>query len=348
MSDQNPQQPQYRDDEIDLRKLFQAIGNFFIKIGRNIIGLIISIRRITLHYKYLLIASIILGMIAGFSMNRVFKPIYKTSLMLKSGYLDTKMVENSIDKLNLLCEEEDRIGLAKVLGVGEEVALNIVEFDFEFFVDENDIIESELLKQRLADLETDQLDIDKIIEQIELVNRHTFKIFVKVHDIEIIENLQETLIGYFKNNPYVLNRIKTNKTRQENLMAKLKREIASLDSLKDAYNLNLKMQAGKPSEATNNVYLGESGAVNPVTVYSQGINLYENLLDTRRSYDLGTDFELIDGFTTFSKPSSPGALKSIVILAGIFLGLGYILIILIEINKYLNRVEKEGFKALDS
>ena len=343
MSNQAPQQQNYQDDEIDLRKLFQAIGRFFINIGHGIINIILSIRRVTFRYKILLASAIVLGIIAGVAFNKIAKPYYQTSLLLNSAYLNTKLVENSIDKLNLLSEEEVNNGLAETLNISLDVAENINEFTFIPFVSESDIIEIELLKQKLEAFEIDKQEIDKIIRQIEIENKNTFLITVRLYDTEIIGNLQNALVGYFKNNPYVANRIKTNRFRQEQLIEKLTRDVAMLDSLKGAYNLNLKLQATKPNDASNNVFLGESGAVNPVSVYSQGINLFQDLQNTKRSYALGSDFELIDGFTTFSKPESPGLLKSAVILAGIFFGLAYLLIIIIEANKYLNRIEEHGF-----
>jgi len=344
MSEQPQQRPSHQDDEIDLRKLFQAIGQFFVNIGHGFINIILAIRRATFRYKYLLIAAIVSGLIIGFGFNQISKPYYQTSLLLKSDYLNTKLVDNNIAKLNLLCEEKERDGLANVLNISNEVALNIVEFDFVPYVDEVDLIEIELLKQKLEDIEIDQKDIDKIIEQIEIENRNTFLITVLIFNTEIIENLQEALVGYFKNTPYVANRIKSNKDRQELLIAKLSNDITLLDSLKSAYNLNLKLQATKANDASNSVILGESGAVDPVRIYTQGVALFTLLQEEKLAYELGSDFEVIDGFTTFSKPESPGLIKSVVLVAGIFLGLAYALIMLIEINKYLNKVEEHGFE----
>jgi hypothetical protein len=345
MSEQPQQQPTHHDDEIDLRKLFQAIGKFFVNIGHGFINIILAIRRATFRYKYLLIAAIIFGLIIGFVFNQISKPYYQTSLLLKSDYLNTKLVDNNIAKLNLLCEEKERDGLAKVLNISNEVASNIVGFDFVPYVDEADIIEIALLKQKLEELKIDQKDIDKMIEQIEIENRNTFLITVHIYNTEIIENLQEALVGYFKNNPYVANRIKSNRVKQELLIAKLSRDVTLLDSLKGSYNLNLKLQATKPNDASNSVILGESGAVDPVSIYNQGVSLFSLLQSTKTAYELGSDFELVDGFTTFSKPESPGLLKSAVIVAGIFLALAYSLIMLIEINSYLNKIEKHGFSS---
>ena len=108
MTDQTPQNQQYRDDEIDLRKLFQAIGNFFVNIGRSIVKLILTLRRLTLNYKVLLIIAIVIGLVAGIGANQFFKPYFKTSLLLHSSYLNAKLVENSLSKLNLLAEEKEK------------------------------------------------------------------------------------------------------------------------------------------------------------------------------------------------------------------------------------------------
>ena len=107
----------------------------------------------------------------------------------------------------------------------------------------------------------------------------------------------------------------------------------------------MKLQATKDNDASNSVFLGESGAVDPVSVYTQGVTLFRQLQSEKMRYELGEDFELVDGFTTFSKPESPSILKAIVGSVGILLALAYALIILIEINKYLNRVEEKGFDS---
>ena len=70
MSDQPSQQQPNRDDEIDLRKLFQAIGNFFVNIGHGIIRMILTFRRVTFSYKFLLSIAAVIGIVAGVSYNQ--------------------------------------------------------------------------------------------------------------------------------------------------------------------------------------------------------------------------------------------------------------------------------------
>lgn len=333
----------YSDDEIDLRKLFQSIGKGFSNFGKWLVTLVVRFRRATLKYKFLLIAMIVVGGIGGIVFTEVTQPYYKTSMVLSSEYFNARLVDNSLEKLNTLCKEKDKTGLAQVLNIRSDVAENIMEFDYEPMVSEQDVVDVEVLKQKLGELKVKDTDISKVISQINIENKNSYIISVYVFDNKIIENLQNSLVSYFGNNPYIKNRIRINKENQLRLIDKLQEDISQLDSLKHAFNLNLKANASKKGGTSSNVYVGESGAMNPTEVYSEGVRLYRQLLSIRENLELGSDFELVDGFTVFSKPESAGLLKASVLSALIFLGIGYLLIMLIEINKYLNKVEKERF-----
>ncbi len=345
MSQQNTNTENYRDDEIDLRKLFQAIGKGFANIGKAFVNLIVRCRRVSITYKKLLIAMLVAGVIAGVTYNRVSKPYYNTSMLLSSEYFNGRLVENSIEKLNTLCKEEGRIGLANVLNIEEHVAKNIKEFNFEPLVSEQDIVDVEVLKQKLEELKVKDPDIEKVIEQIEIQNKKTYIITVRVFDNTIVGNLQESLVEYFRNSPFVKNRIDINRANQLKLIDKLKNDLAQLDSLKKLFNQNLKANAGRKGEFSS-LYIGESGALDPVSFYDQSVMLYEKLQKAQLQVELGDDFEVIDGFTVFSRPESPNIIKAIVFSVLISIGLAYLLVLFIEINKYLNTIEKKRFGNL--
>lgn len=343
MSLQTSNSETYRDDEIDLKKLFQAIGNGISNFGKWLIMLVVRFRRTTLRYKFLLITLIILGAILGFVYNKITKPYYKTSLLLTSNYFNDRLIDNSISKLNALCGEDNASGLAELLQIKPEVAENIRRFDYQPLVSEEDLVEIEVLKQKLSELKAKNDDIQRVINQISIENKDSYIISVEVYDNKIIDRLEEALVDYFRNNSYIKNRIRTTKDSQLQLIDKLEKDISQLDSLKHAFNLNLKANASRKGETSSNVYVGESGTIDPTRVYSEGVTLFQQLLTVRKNMELGSDFELIDGFTNFSKPDSPGLMKTSVISALLFLGIGYLIIMLIEINKYLNKVEKERF-----
>lgn len=343
MSKENINTDNYRNDEIDLRKLFHAIGNAFGNLGKSIIKLIIKFRRLSLTYRILLISMLIIGGIVGAALNNVSKPFYKTSMLLSSQYFNARLIDNNIDKLNTLCSESERKGLAKALGIGVESAKTIKYFEYEPLVSEQDLVDIEVLKQKLEELKVKGPDIAKVIEQIQIQNKNTFIITVQVYSNTVIGNLESSLVDYFRNSPYVEKRIVTRRKNKLALILKLKNDLIQIDSMKNLFNLNLKANAGRKAESAN-VYVGESGSLNPVSFYNESGYIYRQLQAAQESVALGDDFELIDGFTTFSKPESPSIINSAMSLGLLFLGIGYLLIFLIETNKYLNRIEKEGFK----
>ncbi len=342
MNQQNTNTENYKDDEIDLRKLFQAIGKGFANIGKAFINLIIRIRRVSITYKILLVSMIATGIATGVIFNKVSKPYYNTSMLLSSEYFNAKLVENNIEKLNMLCEEKERNGLATVLSIDVKIAKNIKSFDFEPLVSEQDIVDVEVLRQKLEELKVKDPDIAKVVEQIEIQNKKAYILTVHVFDNTIIGNLQESLVEYFRNSPFVKNRITINRTNQLKLISKLQNDLRQLDSLKYLFNQNLKANAGRKTEPSS-LYIGESGALDPVRFYNQSVQLYEQLQEVQKEVELGNDFEVIDGFTVFSRPESPNLIKASVISSLLFLGLAYFIIMFIETNKYLNTIEKERF-----
>ncbi len=344
MSQPKSSNENYREDEIDLRKLFQAIGNGVANVGKAFINVIIRIRRISIKYKMLLIIMSIIGVVAGVLFNKVSKPHYSATMLLSSDYFSHRLVESSIKKLDALCDEEDNASLAKILGIDDEVAINIKGFDFSPIVTEKDVVNLKVLRDELEALEVKNPNVKQLLKQIEIQNKNAFIIIVTVYDNAIIGNLQSSLVNYFRNTPYVKNRIEATKNLQVSLIHKLKNDRIKLDSLKNLFNLNLKINANRKGGAAHLFVGGESSLLDPVSFYSQSKDIYEQIGLLEQRLMLGNDFELIDGFTTFSKPKSPDLIKATAFSMLYAIGLAYLIIVFIEINKYLNRVEQERFK----
>jgi len=348
MSQKNTNTENYRDDEIDLRKLFQSIGKGFANIGSGFINMIIRIRRASITYKFLILIMVGLGAVAGLVFNKATKPVYSTSLLLSSDYFNNKLFENNIDKLNALCKEGNSIALSKLLNIEVDVASSIKKVEFEPMVTEQDVVDAKVFKEKLEILKVKDSEVEKILEQIDLQNNTTYKVIIYVLDNNVIVDLEESIVAYFRNSPFVKNRIDATKKGQSSLINKLSNDIKQLDSLKKLFNLNLRAEAGRKGEtSSNSLLIGESSGLDPVRFYAQSIRLYEQLQETQQQLELGDDFEVIDGFTVFSKPESPGIIKAIALSMLLFIGLAYLIIILLEINKYLNNVEKERFKKLE-
>ncbi len=329
-------------DEIDLGALFSKIGDFFKNIGLGFLRFLALLRRIPLENKSSFIVLIAAALIVGISYSTFLnKKFYSTTMILNSEYLNKRIIDNTIEKLNLLAEEDNKKGLANVLQISDSLAENIHDFEAKPFVDESEIIELELLKEQLKNAQTDNKNekvIEQVIKRIGIENRHAFEITVRVYNPTVVRELEIALVNYLKNNDYLKKRVEITKSNMLARKQKLIGESQKLDSLKSVIYANYQSMAAQSRQGSNNVILSDKAVTNPIEIFNQDITLYNEIQTIDRFLYLQNDFELVDGFTEFSKPSSAGTAKISVIAFLIAIGLGYLLVALSSFNTYLAKL----------
>jgi len=338
------QKPSTSSDEIDLGQLFSKIGDFFRNIGLGFIRFLALIRRIPLENK-LAFALIVSGSVVfGIAYaNLLQKNYYESTMILSSDYLNKRLVDNTIEKLNLLAEEKDKSGLAKVFNISDTLADNILEFTAKPFVAEQDLIELEVLKEQLKNAQADAKNekvVTQVINRIEIENRHAFEITVRTLNPTVITNLQAALVNYFRNNEYIKRRIEITKENLKEKKKKVSGDLQKLDSLKSVIYDNYRNMATQRDKGSNNLYLGDKAVTDPIEIYKQDTDLYNELQQINSKLYLQPDFEIVDGFTEFSEPSSASPLKIIVIAFLVGIGIGYLLVAIAGFNQYLASFSK--------
>ncbi|WP_375579546.1 hypothetical protein ABWH96_00275 [Marivirga tractuosa] len=328
-------------DEIDLRELFSSIGRFFKNIFTGILMMIIHFRNATIkHFKIILIFGI-LGGFTGIALNYYLPDYYSSYMLINSKHSSGRLMENSVDKLQQLCAEQNYSQLAKILDIDSSQAKNLKGFSYEPFVSEEEIVELEVLKEQLKGKIEDEETINKFVEKLKLDNKATYKIFVHVFDNQGLVELQEPLVNYFRENQYVSKRLEIEQDNLKDKANNIKEELSKLDSLKrilmDSYNL----LSDNGKSGSNNVILSEE-KLDPIAVFEESKIQYRELQRVKEEIFLMPSFELIDGFTVFSKPDSPGLIKLGFYSGLVGVGIGYIIILLLGFNKYLNKVESEN------
>lgn len=336
------QNPKVGEDEIDLRAVFKAISIFFANAGKSFLLLIIKLRSLTYKRFFLILTLLIIGGVLSGSYYFQRSPYYRTSLLLQCNYLNNKLVDNTIEKLNKLIDRTNPGALAAELGISNDLASNITLFEAEPFVDETEIVEIEVLEEKLRNLKVPPEEINVIINQIQVQNQKAFQITINVLDPNILGDLQTPVVNYFRNNSYVKRRIEINKSNLEAQKEKLEEEFAQIDSLKRVLFRYIE-KSGGGRDGVSNFILGDPTVSDPISVFREDFNLYQTYQRVQRALYLQDDFEVIDGFTPFQKPASAGLFQTVRNGLLISLALAYLIILLIEFNKYLNRVEKEGF-----
>lgn len=263
-------------------------------------------------------------------------------MILSSDYLNKRIIDNTIQKLNLLADEQSPRGLANSLKISDSLAANIARFTARPFVAEADIIEIEVLKEQLKNAQLNSKNenvINQVIERIEIENRHAFEFTVRTYSATSIKPLQDAIVNYFKNNNYIKKRVEVNKLNLEARRLKLQHDVQKLDSLKKAINSNYRAMAEQSRQGSNNVILSDKPITSPVDVYVQSLRIYDYLEDAEKNVFLQKDFEVVDGFTEFNEPAS--ARKRDIVLMGMLIGFtfGYVVVALGTFNKYLSTIE---------
>src|SRR5262249_46642865 len=155
------------------------------------------------------------------------------TMLLSCDYLNNQIMDNTIEKLNLLCAEEEREVLADVLHIDRATAKNIQKFEFKPFVSEDDVVEMEVLRTQLNSVVGDKKDIvEKVIDKLTIENKNTYDISVMVYNPDIVKPLEKALVNYFNSNDYVKRRIESHHVNLQSRKEKLIQESKKLDSLK--------------------------------------------------------------------------------------------------------------------
>ncbi len=293
-------------DEVDVAQFFRWIGRGFSNLGQSIIAGIAGLRNEFHRNRVFFTGIIILGLLLGTLYSVALKKdYYKTSMVLSCDYLNTQILQNTIDKFNLLAREKGRAGLQEVLRIDSVTAQNIQEFQFKPFVSEDDVVEMEVLREQLNNVTEQKRElVNKVIDRLEIDNKNAYEISVYVYDPDIVKPLEKALVEYFRTSTYIRNRIEDNKRRLEEKRDKLRAELRKLDSLKIVMLQNYQALAQK-GRGSNNVVVGaEEGFMNPVQVFTTDLQIYEQLQGVETKLALTPDFEIVDGFTSFQRPES--------------------------------------------
>lgn len=331
------QRPDRRSDEIDISEVFSRIGGAFGRGWMRFMRFLATLRRIPSENRIVFIAAIIVSIGFGaFFSTLVGRKFYESSMMFSCDYLNTRLAEHTVGKLDRLAREQNKHGLSKALGIPDSVAKNIIGFSLRTTVNENDIVEIEVLKEQLQATQngTNQKMIQEVIERIELENRHTFEITVRTLSPTVIPNLQEGLVHYLLSNPYLKKRIEENKIALQKEERRLLNDVQKMDSLKAVVNDNFRTMASQ-RQGSNNVILSDRAVSDPVQIYGQALIIYDLLKETQTDLYLSKDFEIVDDFTQFSEPASPRL--AIMLLYSILIGVAvaYAFVGLKHFNKYL-------------
>src|SRR5688500_16349293 len=99
-------------EEVDFTHFFSWIGRGFSRAGRSFVYFLALLRNLFFENCLFFGAIILTGLLLGWLYSELLKKdYYKTTMIFGCDYINDEVMENVIDKLNLLASEPGRAGL---------------------------------------------------------------------------------------------------------------------------------------------------------------------------------------------------------------------------------------------
>jgi hypothetical protein len=244
--------------------------------------------------KLLLLCGLLIGLISGYIYYTTKPSFYKASMVVIHSELTKKTYAEILDQLDKLTTAGSRQKIAEELKLPVELAGNILSID----------------AKNINDLPLREDTSSKI--------KQPFKIIVELKSNKASDSLQNAIINYVNNSPYI-KRLKEqqNKSYIERISF-IERELSKLDSLKDEYTRFL-----ASSKITATFY---NNAFDPTDIYVHSSNLVNQKESLKNSLNIdGAAISVVDGLKVPSSPQTPSLLIYLLLFGGMGLIAGFML-----------------------
>ena len=340
---------QNNDEEVDLGSLFTVIGkgfkNFFNFIGNIFKGIFHRLILILLFLKLHILkfsVAVLIGGIVGFFLESNKETKFSSNLIVKPNFESTQLLYENINYYNDLVKQQNTKHLASIFKIDTSKAAALRKFEITPLMNSNDIInaydnfilEVDTLTVKSYDFdnfESSFTDFDYLVHNIE----------VQATVSDIFSELENTIINSIEKNTF-FNKIKN--LTKENLNTKdsiLKANFIEVDSLRSVY-MRAILEGAKNNSNGTNIDLGSKSNI------TKENDLFE--IDRKIIYDLSQTYEdiatksdVINIISNFKPEGSEikGITKNLIFIMAV---LGFLLtlfiILLIDLNKYLENYKK--------
>jgi hypothetical protein len=346
-----------KETEIDLGVFFNLIEKIFRKAGILLSSLFLSLYHLFIAFLLFIRRKIIwlaIGALIGlgFGLQRYISkgPSYYSEMIVRTNFESTRPLYNLINYFNSLIDQQRFKDLSFVFGIQENEARNMNSFEISPV---DDYIETaRLYKNTFLDHDrTGTTNSDTLWSNT--VDFNEFKNHLKPYDYPIQKirlystyagiypKIQEGLIHFINSNKVLLfykNSIHGLHSDEVNI---LQRSLSGLDSLRQAYISRLG-RMGSPGSNGNSVIISDTGLSNPeIEMVDKELLLKDELIEAKRkAMEEQEILQVHAGFTPTGIKVTDISRQSYIRYAiwGLLAAFG--LLLLIEIFKFMNRLEK--------
>ncbi|MBI9065681.1 MAG: hypothetical protein JEZ09_00235 [Salinivirgaceae bacterium] len=309
--------------EIDLIELFSNIGNWFGKQINCLFNIVLKVFYFFVRNALWFALFIVLGIIGGYISHKVTNLYYHSEMIGYSHTINNIEVIQSINNWNYTSEfTEDELEKIKTIGATYLLDINgDGNWDMVEDLKNLDKMDTTIMKQRIYG---------------------KFCILVEVFDTSMIAKINTKVIDYLSKNKRVIERNQIRLQQMEEIIPKLKNEIAELDSLKRMEYF----EKNKPTTAKlgDMILLGEK----ETKLYHQDVlALVREQQKIERDLFLNKDpFEIILDFSVPTKEEN-NVMALMITFAKISLLLGFLVILFFDQRKFIiNQLKKSKEKII--
>ena len=245
-----------QNEEVDLAQLFVMIGNainrffqFIASIFKKLFfGFVWVVFFVKKHIVVFSLA-VAVGLIAGFIIEETSDPVFKSTITVRQNYQTGENLYGSIDYYNGLLKDRDYKILADVLGLSEESSQEVVSFDIEPVITNNDLLI--MFNEYVEDL--DSLALSKV-EYDEYVNnikeyKHPFQqISIKSRTRANFNSVFNNIVDNILTNEFFVNEQKKDILQLTQTKKALLKALNQSDSLQETYKKVMQMDSNRLSD----------------------------------------------------------------------------------------------------
>jgi hypothetical protein len=341
-----------QNEEVDLGQLFVMIGNtinrffqFIASIFKNLFfGFVWVVFFVKKHTVVFSIAAVT-GLISGFVMEETSDPIYKSTITVRQNYQTGENLYGSIDYYNGLLKDRDYKILGDVLGLSEESSEQVVSFDIEPVITNNDLLI--MFNDYVEDLDSLALSKVEYDEYVNNINeyRHPFQqISIKSKTRANFNSVFNNIVGNILTNEFFVNEQKKDILELTQTKQALVKALKQSDSLQETYKKVMQMDSNRLSDVGitfegNN----ENEKTREFDLFMNDIDLREDIVTVERKLkDKENIIDLISskqdsGFVDHTKDFLGLALPINVFYPVLILSLVFLVMLAREFLKYLEK-----------
>jgi len=351
MANQQPTPNNSSSEEVDLRQLFQLIGNtikkFFRFIGNIFKGIFHTIILFLLflqkHFIKLVIAGVV-GFALGIYLDMVKTPKFISTMVVEPNFNSVQQLYNNVNFYNELAEAEDSTALAEALDISVPEAAKLKKFVLESYSDENQKVQLFDKFVRSLDSTTKKaIDMENYLKNFNSMDARFHTISVTATNSSVAKTIQPSIIQSISRNEYFQLQQSINDQNISLQDSLYKKQLMEVDSLQHLYKRVMEKEAERPQQGTN-ISLGENGSQEnkELALINQVDKLKENLvlLNEERA-NKSSILNVISAF-----PRRGVEVKGILHSYKFWIPIGFIVVLLmflslLDLNTFLKNYKKE-------